>query len=75
MSAEHLQLFAAEIGLPEDLLLSEYQHRLLQAKRANPLTRAWSNPEFMRFLYQTYIPNTIKCFILSGSPGRSVIGG
>lgn len=55
-SSEHLQRFAAEIGLPENLFLSEYQHRLLQAKRANPLTRVWSNPKFMRFLYQTYIP-------------------
>jgi hypothetical protein len=55
-SSEHLQLFGAETGLPENLFLSEYQHRLVQAKRANPLTRAWSNPKFMRFLYQTYIP-------------------
>lgn len=55
-SSEHLQLFGAEIGLPENLFLSEYQHRLVQAKRANPVTRAWSNPKFMRFLYQTYAP-------------------
>jgi len=55
-SSEHLQLLGEEIGLPENLFLSEYQHRLFRAKNANPVTRAWSNPKFMRFLYQTYIP-------------------
>jgi len=48
-SAEHLELLGSELGLPDNLLLSEYQNRLLEAKLDNSTTRAWSNPKFMHF--------------------------
>jgi hypothetical protein len=67
-SSEHLQLFAAQIGLPDNLFMSEYQHRLFQAKLANPVTRAWTNPKFMRFLYQTYAPKKHQAVHPVGKP-------
>jgi hypothetical protein len=54
-SAEHIQLLAAELGIPEEFPISRQQHFLLEEKRANPITRDWSNPKFMTFLYNTYI--------------------
>lgn len=54
-SAEHLALLGAELGFAEDLPASEYQHLLLQAKMANPITKDWRNPKFMAFLYDTYV--------------------
>jgi hypothetical protein len=54
-SKDHLKLLAGELGIPERPFVSEYQHLLLQPKWANPITRGWSNPKFIRFLYATYI--------------------
>lgn len=55
-SAEHLEMLGSELGSPEDLFTSEYQHLLAQAKLTHPVTRSWSNPKFMAFLYETYVP-------------------
>jgi hypothetical protein len=55
-SSEDLELLGPKVGLPDNLRLSEYQNQLLQAKLGNSTTRAWSNPRFMQFLYNTYIP-------------------
>ncbi len=54
-SAEHLEMLGTELGYGEDRPASEYQHRLLLAKLSNRITRGWSNPKFMAFLYDTYV--------------------
>jgi hypothetical protein len=54
-STEPLELLAGETGLPDNLHRSEIQNRLLDVKTVSPITRAWSNPKFMRFLYDTYV--------------------
>jgi hypothetical protein len=54
-SAEHLELLGSELGYEEGLPASEYQHRLLEEKLSNHITREWSNPKFMEFLYETYV--------------------
>lgn len=54
-SAEHLQMLGAELGYGEGLPASEYQHLLLEKKLSNKITREWSNPKFMAFLYDTYV--------------------
>jgi hypothetical protein len=59
-SSEHLELLGGDLGLPDNLRLSEYQNRLLKAKFNNSTTRAWTNPKFMLFLYNTYIPKQRK---------------
>jgi hypothetical protein len=59
-STEHLELLAGETDLPDNLHRSEIQNRLLDVKADNPITRAWSNTKFMRFLYDTYVPKKSK---------------
>jgi hypothetical protein len=54
-SAEHLEMLADIIGLPPDLPSSEYQSLLLNAKRHHPVTRQWSSPKFMAYLYKVYV--------------------
>lgn len=54
-SADHLELLGSQFGLPDNLFSSEYQHLLLQPKQANSITRSWSYPKFVRFLYKTYV--------------------
>lgn len=54
-SAEHLELLGIELGYGKDLPSSEYQHLLLQEKHSNRITRGWSNPKFMAFLYDIYV--------------------
>ncbi len=56
-SQEHLELFAGSLGIPDDEYASEIQHLLMDAKNSNRLTRKWSNPKFMEFLYAEYYPN------------------
>lgn len=54
-SRDHLTLLGHELGLGEDLLISEFQNGLARLKDADSYTREWSNPKFMLFLYDTYI--------------------
>ncbi|QQO35378.1 DUF3883 domain-containing protein [Bradyrhizobium diazoefficiens] len=54
-SKEHIETLSTALGLPEDSAISEQQHLLLQAKLENRITKSWSNPKFMTFLYNTYI--------------------
>lgn len=54
-SADHLELLGTELGYGIDRPASEYQHLLLQEKLLNSLTKEWSNPKFMAFLYDTYV--------------------
>jgi hypothetical protein len=61
-SGEHLELLGSELGLGENLPLSQYQHLLFQAKLANAMTRHWSNPKFMMLLFELFIPDKKKTF-------------
>jgi len=58
-SKDHIADLASELGI-EETWISEQQHLLLQAKLDNPITRGWSNPKFMTFLYNTYIRSRSK---------------
>lgn len=59
-SKEHLEVIAGEVGLPETRWWSEIQNGLNGVKAENLVTSAWSNPKFMRFLVDTYIPKKHK---------------
>lgn len=54
-SAEHLEMLGIELGFAEHLPTSEYQHLLARAKMMHLVTRSWSNPKFMAYLYETYV--------------------
>lgn len=54
-SSEHLEMLGGELGYAKGLPISEYQHLLLEAKLSNTITRKWSNPKFMEFLYDVYV--------------------
>ena len=53
-SAKHIERFAAELGIQEQPFISRYQHLLMKSKAQNAITRKWSNPKFMSFLYSKY---------------------
>lgn len=57
---EHMEVIGGELGLPDNLRWSEIQSRLMDVKAGNSVTNAWSNPKFMRFLVDTYIPKKRK---------------
>ncbi len=59
-SADHLEMLGSELGFGNNHPSSEYQHMLLAAKLSNSTTKTWSNPKFMSFLYQTYLPDVSK---------------
>lgn len=54
-SSEHLKKIALDMGIPEQQFVSEYQHLLVEKKMANTITKEWSNPKFMSFLYAKFI--------------------
>jgi hypothetical protein len=54
-SAEHLEMLGSELGYADGRPISEYQYLLLKAKLSNAITRKWSNPKFMKFLYDEYV--------------------
>ncbi|WP_292992651.1 DUF3883 domain-containing protein [Nitrosomonas sp.] len=54
-SSEHLEKFALEIGIPKQKYVSEYQHLLVEKKLTNNISKDWSNPMFMTFLYTKFI--------------------
>lgn len=54
-SSEHLEQIAGDLGLASGQPSSEYQNLLLKIKRHNPVTRTWSAPKFMAYLYATYM--------------------
>lgn len=54
-SSEHLEQIALEMGVPEQQFVSKYQHLLIEKKLASKITKDWSNPKFMSFLYAKFI--------------------
>jgi hypothetical protein len=65
-SKEHLEMLGTELGFGSDRHTSEYQHLLLRAKLDNPITKSWSNPKFMMFLYATYVDSDDSGEVNSG---------
>jgi hypothetical protein len=59
-SKEHLEVIGGEVGLPETRWWSEIQNGLIDVKADNLVTNIWSNPKFMRFLVDTYVPKKHK---------------
>jgi len=71
-SEDHLQLIAEELGLPPDLPKSQYQNLIVQVKNKNTLTRSWSNPKFMAFLYRTIVrPEPAKDLTIRKPPQKA----
>ncbi|MDP1651190.1 MAG: DUF3883 domain-containing protein [Rhodocyclaceae bacterium] len=56
-SSEHLEMMAGELGISERQYVSESQHLLVEFKNKNRLTRNWSNPRYMEFLYGRFLPS------------------
>lgn len=54
-SAEHLEMLGEMLGFAPNLPASEYQSLLLSAKRSDLVTRRWSEPKFMAYLYNVYV--------------------
>jgi hypothetical protein len=54
-SKEHIRQLAAELECPSVPFVSQQQHMLLEAKLSHPMTKKWSNPKTMTFLYNTFI--------------------
>ncbi len=54
-SAEHLWMLGDILGFASNLPASEYQSLLLKAKQGDPVTRHWSEPKFMAYLYKVYV--------------------
>lgn len=59
-SSDHLEHLAAVIGIAERQFVSEYQHLLVDIKLTNKITKHWSNPKFMSFLYTNYFKDGLK---------------
>jgi hypothetical protein len=55
-SSEHLEMMAGELGIPVCRYVSERQHRIVEFKNRNRLTRNWSNPRYMEFIYGKFLP-------------------
>lgn len=54
-SSEHIKLLALKLGGVDDQFISEYQSFLIEKKLIHKITKDWSNPKFMFFLYAKYI--------------------
>lgn len=59
-SGEHIEFISSELGLPDGLSFSEYQNLLLKEKFNNVITKDWSNPKFMSFLYAKFIRKNLS---------------
>lgn len=59
-SAEHLDELAEELEIPKQEYTSSYQHLLLREKLSSSITKNWSNPKFMSFLYGNYIRKNLN---------------
>lgn len=59
-SAEHLESIASELGISEKEFSSEYQHLIYLKKLENPITKNWSNPKYMIYLYKKFIKGNLN---------------
>ena len=56
----HLTLLAGKLGIGKRPYISEYQHLLLGPKNRHTVSRRWSNPRYMEFLYRKFIPQHLN---------------
>jgi hypothetical protein len=61
-SAEHIREVAIKLELPYCAYTSEYQHSLYEEKLKSKVTKDWSNPKFMSFLYIKFIRAHLNSF-------------
>jgi hypothetical protein len=61
-SSEHIKQIALNIGISARQFVSECQHLLIEEKMANKITKDWSNPKFMSFLYAKFIRGDLNTF-------------
>ncbi|MGV8057104.1 MAG: DUF3883 domain-containing protein [Smithellaceae bacterium] len=54
-SDKHLKKIASKLQLPHSAFISEYQNLLYKEKLKSNITKDWSNPKFMAFLYVKFI--------------------
>lgn len=59
-SSDHLEHLAIATGISEREFMSEYQHLLIDKKMNNRISKNWSNPKFMSFLYDNYFKADVK---------------
>lgn len=59
-SADHIKSIALKQTGKENLYISEYQNFLINEKLNNGITKDWSNPKFMSFLYSKYIHKNLN---------------
>ena len=59
-SSEHLKKISLGIGIQKQQFVSEYQHLLVEKKLTNKITKDWSNPKFMLFLYAKFIRGNLN---------------
>lgn len=59
-SAEHLESIASELGISKKEFSSEYQHLIYLKKLENPITKIWSNPKYMVYLYKKFIKGNLN---------------
>lgn len=64
-SSEHLKQIALDMGIQEQRYISEYQHLLIEKKMENRITKNWTNPKFMSFLYAKFIRGNLATNSLS----------
>lgn len=65
-SGEHIETLALELGNPQCACISEYQHLLVKQKNKHRITRRWSNPKYMAYLYQKFFPKAPKASAAGG---------
>lgn len=51
---------ASQLGASNQPYVSKYQHLLAKEKTKNAITRGWSNPKFMRFLYSKFMRKQLR---------------
>lgn len=54
-SYDSLETIADELGLPNADYYSELQHLIVREKNKDSITRKWSNPRFMNFVFDEFI--------------------
>lgn len=69
-SRAHLEMFSTTLGFPDAGYASKLQHLLIDAKMADPITKKWSNPKFMEFLYTEYFPGHNSAGPAVGKPTK-----
>lgn len=65
-SGEHIEMLALKLGNPQCECISQYQHLLVVQKNEHRITRRWSNPKYMEYLYRKFLPKSKKATAVGG---------